>query len=174
MQTTKLIIKEDCYSPIKIKANTLPLYLKSLIDLELKWQEHFGFECIEIDKIWIQQEPALKAINSIHKIFRLGLLKIQAESMYDWHVDSIRQSCLNMLISENHNSITLFGSQRDYVNKDILQLQYQPNTYYLFNNQIEHCVINIDVTRYLFSLYFEQEISYSKLKAMLQKHNVVD
>jgi hypothetical protein len=37
----------------------------------------------------------------------------------------------------------------------------------LFNNQVEHCVINLDVDRYLFSLYFEDEIAYPTIKQKL-------
>lgn len=163
----------DCFSALKLKAQELSLYLRGLISEELLWQEHFGFDCVEIDRRWIDREPALKAVHSLHQIRQLGLLRVQAKSMYDWHVDGYRHSCLNMLISENHNSITLFGRQRNYVNKDITQLQYEPDTYYLFNNQMEHCIINLDGDRYLFSLYFEEEIPYYQLKALLEENNVI-
>ena len=168
-----LIQQYDCFSALKLKAKELPLYLRGLMDKKTPWQEHFGFDCIEIDRSWIDKEPALKAVHSLHKIRQLGLLKVQAESMYDWHVDGYRQSCLNMLISENHNSFTLFGRQRNYINKDIVQLQYAPNTYYLFNNQMEHCVINLDGPRYLFSLYFEEEASYLQLRTLMEKGDVI-
>jgi hypothetical protein len=87
--------------------------------------------------------------------------------MYDWHVDEFRLSCINLLISQDHHSHTLFGMQRNYANKVITELEYEPNTFYLFNNQIQHCVINLDRPRYLLSLYFEEEIPFIKLKEKL-------
>lgn len=167
-----LIQQSDCFLPLKLKAQELPCYLNGLICSELPWQKHFGFDCVEIEKSWIDKEPALKAVHSLHKIKQLGLLRVESLSMYDWHVDGYRQSCLNMLISENHNSITLFGNQRDYVNKNIIQLKYEPRTYYLFNNQMQHCVINLDEPRYLFSLYFESETPYSQLKELMEENHV--
>jgi hypothetical protein len=164
--------QDDCFLELKPKAKGLSAHLKELANSNDLWQKHFGFDCIEIEKEWIDKEPALAMVHSCHKIQRLGLLKIDAKTMYDWHVDAHRKSCLNMLISENHNSITLFGSQKDYINKYIIQLKYKPNTYYLFNNQQQHCVVNLDGPRYLFSLYFEKEIEYSQMKQILQQNHV--
>ena len=42
-------------------------------------------------------------------------------------------------------------------------------TYYLFNNQKEHTVLNLDnKDRYVFSLYFEEETSYEILREKLK------
>ena len=57
---------------------------------------------------------------------------------------------------------------------NIIELKYKPYTYYLFNNQKKHTVLNLDnKDRYVFSLYFEEETSYEilreKLKSILIK-----
>lgn len=44
---------------------------------------------------------------------------------------------------------------------------YEPKTYYLFNNQAIHGVINKSEPRYMFSLYFENEINYQDLQVKL-------
>jgi hypothetical protein len=72
-----------------------------------------------------------------------------------------------MLISEDHHSHTLFGEDLHNQNMKITELKYMPNTLYLFNNQAEHCVINLDGPRYLFSLYFQQETPYEIVKNKL-------
>ena len=45
-----------------------------------------------------------------------------------------------------------------------LELRYEPDRFYLFNNQVPHSVINLDVNRYLFSLEFTEPLSYAELK----------
>jgi hypothetical protein len=163
---------ENCFLPLKQKAEGVIDFIEWLIDQELPWDEHFGFDAVPVDSCWIETEPALCKVNQLQPIKQLGLLRIPPQSMYDWHVDQYRLSCLNLLISQNHHSHTLFGIQRNYINKNICELQYEPKTYYLFNNQIEHCVINLDSPRYLLSLYFEEETAYDELKQRFLKENL--
>lgn len=164
---------QDYFVPIKQKAEGLPSYLMEIANSNPPWREHFGFECIPVSNDWIEKEPALKSVHAHQPIKQLGLLCISEGVMYDWHVDSYRQSCINMLISQNHHSHTLFGEQRDYTNKNIVELKYEPNTYYLFNNQAKHCVVNLDGPRYLLSLYFECETMYPNVKKLLEINGVV-
>ena len=161
----------DCFSEIKTKSNELALYLENLVSSEnLSWHEHFGFDVVFIDNSWIQEELALNEINKIHPIKQLGLLRVKFKSFYGWHVDDYRQSCINCLVSKEHNSYCLFGKHKDeWYHDNIIELKYKPYTYYLFNNQKEHTVLNLDSKdRYLFSLYFEEETSYEILKEKLK------
>jgi hypothetical protein len=160
--------ENPCFCPLKTKAKSIVDCALTIVQDDLKWEEHFGFDAFELslDSV-IQLEPALKAVDDKHKIQRIGILRTHAKSMYDWHVDEFRLSCINLLISQDHHSHTLFGMQRNYANKVITELEYEPNTFYLFNNQIQHCVINLDRPRYLLSLYFEEEIPFIKLKEKL-------
>ena len=144
----------DCFSEIKTKSTELVLYLENLISSQnLPWQEHFGFEAIPIDNQWIERELSLKEVNKIHLIKQLGLLKIPSKSFYNWHVDDFRQSCI----------------KNSYYHNNIIELKYNPFTYYLFNTQKKHAVVNLDCKdRYLLSLYFEEETSYDILRNKLQ------
>ena len=166
----------DCFTEIKTKSNELVLYLEHLISSEnLSWQQHFGFDVIFLENSWIQKELALNQINKIHPIKQLGLLRVKHKSFYDWHVDDYRQSCINCLVSKEHHSYCLFGEHKDkWYHNNIIELKYKPYTYYLFNNQKKHTVLNLDnKDRYVFSLYFEEETSYEilreKLKSILIK-----
>tara|TARA_R100001440_G_C2468096_1_gene111147 strand:+ start:109 stop:624 length:516 start_codon:yes stop_codon:yes gene_type:complete len=166
----------DCFSEIKTKSNKLALYLEDLISTQnLSWDKHFGFDVIFLDSSWIQKELALKEINELHQIKQIGLLKISGKYCYHWHVDGFRQSCINSLISKDHYSYTLFGEYKDeFYHNNLIELKYKPYTYYLFNNQKNHTILNLDnKDRYLFSLYFEKETSYEilrdKLKSILIK-----
>mgnify|MGYP003128178493 FL=1 len=162
--------QNDCFSEIKIKSNRLVLYLEHLISSEnLPWQQHFGFDVIFLDGSWIEKELALNQINKIHAIKQLGLLRVKNKSFYDWHVDDYRQSCINCLVSKEHHSYCLFGEHKDeWYHDNIIELKYKPYTYYLFNNQKKHTVLNLDKKdRYLLSLYFQEEVSYEILQKKL-------
>ena len=161
----------DCFSEIKTKSNKLALYLEDLISSQnLSWDKHFGFDVIFLDSSWIQKELALKEINELHQIRQIGLLKVSSKYCYHWHVDDFRQSCINSLISKDHYSHTLFGEYKDvFYYNNLIELKYKPYTYYLFNNQRNHTVLNLDnKNRYLFSLYFEEETSYEILRDKLK------
>jgi len=163
---------QDCFLPLQLKAEGVVDYIQWLIQQDLPWAKHFGFDAQPITDYWLDEEPALKAVHACAPIKQLGLLRVAPQSMYDWHTDEYRMSCLNLLISQDHHSHTLFGWQRDRLNKDVCELQYEPRTYYLFNNQVEHCVINLDGPRYLLSLYFQEEQPYEELKTLFLKKNI--
>ena len=155
---------EDCFTPLRHKAVEITDYIQWLLGQNPSWEEHFSFQAVPLPSEFIKVEPALKELDQIWKIGRLGLLRVEENSVYDWHVDQFRQSCVNLLFSTENNSHTLFGHQRDSLNKDVIELEYEPKTFYLFNNQVPHTVINLDGPRYLFSLYFDQEKDYPSLR----------
>ena len=126
--------REDCFTPLRHKAVELPDYIQWLLDQDIEWAEHFGFQTVPLPSDFIQIEPA-QELDKIWQIKRLGLLRVEPMSVYDWHVDEYRQSCVNMLYSTYDSSHTLFGQQRDALNKDVIELKYQYDTFYLFNNQ---------------------------------------
>lgn len=164
----------DCYAKFTGHADFLLGYSRWLIPKIDNWTEHFGFDAIELDRGVIDEEPVLSKVNKIHSLGRLGLLRVKSKSFYDWHVDQHRLSCINLLISNNHHSHTLFGQQSDHLNKQIIELQYEPGCYYLFNNQVQHSVCNLDKDRYLFSIYFEQEKSYEELYGVFKGENLLE
>ena len=93
--------------------------------------------------------------------------------MYHWHRDQNRLACINLLLSVEHHSHTLFGEPVDQLNMHCLELQHQPGRYYLFNNQVPHAVINLDVDRHLLSLEFEQAVAYPDLRLLLQEADLL-
>ena len=164
----------SCYAKLVGKADFLLHYSKWLILHSDNWTEHFGFDAIELDRNVIDEEPVLTEVDKIQKIGMLGLLRVKAKTFYDWHVDEYRLSCINLLVSTDHHSHTLFGKQANHLNKDVLELEYEPGRYYLFNNQVPHCVCNLDEDRYLFSIYFEEETLYKDLFQCLDSQDLVE
>ena len=160
----------DCYAKLKGEADYLLHYSKWIIRHEDRWQDHFGFKAVELDRDAIlDEEPILTLVNMYHPIARMGLLRVPPKNFYDWHVDEYRLSCINLLLSEDHHSHTLFGLQKDHLNKDIVELKYAPKRYYLFNNQVQHCVCNLDEDRYLFSIYFQEEMLFKDVRKILKE-----
>lgn len=170
-----MINPSDCFVKLKGKADFLLHYSKWIIKHEDRWTDHFGFQAVELDKDGIlDEEPILTLVNMYHPIARMGILRVPAKNFYDWHVDEHRLSCINLLISQKHHSHTLFGIQRDGLNKEILELEYEPKRYYLFNNQVQHCVCNLDEDRYLFSIYFQEEMRFKDVRKLLKEAELLD
>lgn len=167
----KAISEDACFAEFSPQCGIFFDYLKRLITDELiPWEEHFGFLAKEVPSHWIETDNTLAAINKVHPIDRIGILRVPANTCYDWHVDSHRLCCVNMLLSGGSNSLTLFGGERaGRQTRQIIPIEYKPRTFYLFNNQIEHTVINLGPERFLFSLYFKTErmfdVVYAKLDA---------
>ena len=169
---------DDCYSQLFSHANEIVSFLRCLsTSTKLPWEEHFGFQAIPIDSEWIKKEHMLSQVNEVQPIKQLGLLKIPPKSFYNWHVDDYRQSCINLLISENfgRQSITVFGKEKNgYYHDNIIELKYMPSTYYLFNNQVKHSVLNLDdKDRYLLSLYFEEELPYEVVRDKMERSELL-
>lgn len=128
------------------------------------WWPHLGFLATSLSRDWITCEPTLQAVQQISPIGKLGILKIPDHWVYHWHRDQNRQACINLLISSDHHSHTLFGQSVSDTSMHCLELRYEPGRFYLFNNQVPHTVINLDVNRYLFSLEFAEPIPYFDIK----------
>jgi hypothetical protein len=148
----------NCYVPLRLCAEGLVAKQQTL------WLPHFGFLATPLSRDWITSEPALRAVQQICPIAQLGILQMPDHWVYHWHRDQNRQACINLLISSNHHSHTLFGRSVSDTSMHCLELRYEPGRFYLFNNQVPHSVINLDVNRYLFSLEFAEAFPCAALK----------
>jgi hypothetical protein len=80
-------------------------------------------------------------------------------------VDGRRGVCVNMLLNDV-KSHCLFEVEHDEATHTFLELKYRLGSYYVFNNQVPHMVINFNESRYLMSVEFEadkNELSYEQL-----------
>jgi len=159
---------KDCFAPLKQPACGLVKHCQRLVaNPESAWLPHFGFQAMALHRDWITNEPALQAVDAICPIAQIGILRMPDHWVYHWHRDQNRQACINMLLSLNHHSHTLFGQSINSNNMHCLELAYEPGRYYLFNNQIPHTVINLDIDRHLFSLEFREPLPYAELRDRL-------
>ena len=155
------------YTPLGIKASIFYDYLNELVNKEHSWETHFGFDAIQVDSRWIQVDHALRAVDKLQPIRALGVLRVPPNSFYNFHKDSYRLSTINMLIKQEEGHCYFIEPKGEHYS-DCTELVYKPRTYYLFNNQAIHGVVNKSKPRYMLSLYFANETKYSDLQAKLE------
>ena len=125
------------------------------------WIKYFNFEVKFVPSAILLQDDILKNISNYFN-FHGGILKLDPYVNYVWHTDTNRGLAINLLL-EHGQSLCMFSKDDDPVVKKFELLDYKPKTYYAFNTQQLHSVINLDKTRYLFSVEFElkkDQLSY--------------
>ena len=151
--------------------STIVNELLSIANDDTEWVAYYNFlakpvpnDVLDKDHmfVWLRQRYNLIA----------GIVKMDPYQNYDWHVDSRRGVSINMLI-KNTNSIVFFTEDLEAVVKNIIPMQYNVNSYHLFNTQVPHCIVNMEGERYLFTVEFEldkEQLSYNDLVIALQEY----
>ena len=86
--------------------------------------------------------------------------------MYDWHIDDNRGVSINLLLTHDNVSHTMFTDEPYELVKRVAVVKYAPLTYYAFNSQCPHMVVNVDKPRYVMSLEFKRgkpELTFDQL-----------
>jgi hypothetical protein len=168
------------YAELKYKSEFIFDYCQSLlVNKDLKWIEYTGFDTFSLPNELISKEPLLRKINKQFKIEHIGIAKLEPHQTYVWHTDGIRGVSINMLVSSyEYKSHCFFGLPVKNIDNtmDLYELQYNPKTFYLFNNQVPHTVINFDKIRYMFSLIFMEKrdsLKYSDLYKWIRNENLL-
>lgn len=146
-------------SPIKNR-------LMELVDAapQEMWVPYYNFDAIPVPGFILDEDPMFAFLAARYK-FHAGVLRMPPNTCYNWHVDTDRKVGINMLVSGD-NSECLFLDGEPGVAFKFTKLQYAPDTYYVFNTQIPHMVLNHANTRYLFSVEFLEEskgLTFSEL-----------
>lgn len=139
-------------------ATSLLSYAKEAPTTE--WVDYYGFKTLPLKKEQFLCDPLLKQVHDLHA-FNAGVLKLPPNYVYDWHVDENRGVTINMLLTPEVHSHCLFK-----LHGFVFDLPYAKDTYYLFNNQVQHMVLNFEKHRYLFSVEFDEDktkLSYQTL-----------
>lgn len=135
----------------------------------LEFHYYYGFKVSEVPLEIVLSDPYLNKIDQEFKIKAGGIIRIDPFRCYKWHIDSYRGISLNMLLTPNIKSITLFGhNANDSEDQlDIIEFTYKPETLYWFNNQVQHTVINFEQPRYLFTIEFKldkDELNFNRVR----------
>lgn len=167
-----MITEQDCFYKISDDTKNIEEYFKTYFD-RLPWFEHESLWNLSlIPPSVLLENPALAKINEKFEIEGAGFIKMDSFQCYKWHVDFSRGVAINMHMNPLEElSLCLFETEE--LNKErikYLPLNYQPETFYLFNTQINHSIITFARTRYLFTLQFRQpkeELTYYDVRNYL-------
>ena len=137
--------------------------LEFVKDKKASWLPYYNFDSCYIPHSFFKKIPFYNTLYK-HYPFQGGVLKMKPHTIYNWHTDSNRGVCINCLL-QHKTSYTYFRNAKE-VHQTILPLKYELHVPYLFNNQIEHMVLNVLGTRYVLTIEFLEDkdtLSYKDL-----------
>ena len=131
------------------------------------WQDYYNFKAIQVPVEMLSKDLFLVDLFRKHP-FVAGIVQLSPYVCYDWHIDSRRGVGVNMLLTPEVKSHCLFTSTEG-VQFPFEELVYEPDTYYLFNTQVRHTVINFYEPRYLFTLEFTADKDLLSFENLLEQ-----
>ena len=154
------------------------MYLRAISARKDSWIDYYNFKAIEVQDDWVV-DPWWKYLYRAHP-FKAGIIKLEANTYYDWDIDTDRGVGVNMLLNNWDKSHCMFNPNLTRgtnvalgnVKDKFIELKYEPQTYYIFNTQVAHTVYNFKSTRYLLSVDFEEDrtkLTYNQLLAEMKR-----
>jgi hypothetical protein len=128
------------------------------------WLPYYNFYAVQVPFEVAFKDPVLHALGTQHTL-AVGIIRLDPNTTYDWHTDTRRGVSVNMLLNDVA-SHCIFSTQENEATHRFIELQYKPHTYYLFNNQVPHMVMNFNQSRYLLSIEFKEDkaaLTYAQL-----------
>lgn len=143
-----------CFKKIDHESRLRPMLINLITETPPDyWMPYYNFSALLVPSSITNEDPFLKKLSEKRE-FQAGLLKVPANTCYNWHVDTDRNSALNMLVYDDGQSKCLFSPEGMKIVLPTVELRYSPNHFYAFNTKIMHIVLNFTTPRYLFSLEF--------------------
>lgn len=184
-------ITDSCFKKLKYKSTVLydicNLCVESIEKLpeevrNEKLKYYYNLQAFDIPKKFYLQEPLLEKINAQFEIKVAPVFISQKQTGYPFHTDGHRNVTINMLISSGM-SHSIFKIEdwphegRKFVAQEwhFEELIFEERTFYLYNTDIPHSVINFEQNRYMFSLKFENEdLTYKQVYDWCEKNNLLE
>ena len=163
---------DSCFKAIQHKCVLTPYLLEAILFSKPEnWVSYYNFQAILLNPNFVHQDPLLKDL-ATKRDYMAGLLEIPASTVYNWHIDTDRHCGLNMLVYDDGQSKCLFAPEGMQVVMPVVELKYEPSTFYAFNTKAFHTVINFTDKRYMFSLEFvgkDYGLTYDTLLADIKE-----
>mgnify|MGYP002654565146 CR=1 FL=1 len=131
------------------------------------WASYFNFSAIQLPHEVMRKDPFLHWLNTKYAMV-VGVIRLEPNVCYDWHIDTNRGVGVNMLLTPEVRSNCLFA-KGEGVQFGFEELVYEPNTFYLFNTQVKHMVLNYERPRYLLTVEFELDKNNLSFEDLLQE-----
>jgi hypothetical protein len=158
-----------------LSKSTLVEYMlnKAMYLDDSKWKHFLDMNLFTLTIDDFELEPKLiELINAFDCQNKLAIYRYKPNFCYQWHVDSIRNCALNLQLLGN-NSFCMFGEYYEPRKfRNLQQLAYKENTYYLLNVNNYHTVFNFENDRYLLSIGFPKPHTFEDVKQYLIDHNI--
>jgi hypothetical protein len=129
-----------------------------------KWEPYYNFHAVQVPFELAYSDPILYMLGMQYKL-AVGIIRLDPYTTYDWHTDTRRGVSINMLLN-NAKSNCLFSVSEAEATHSFIELKYRLGSYYVFNNQVPHMVLNFNESRYLMSVEFEadkNELTFDQL-----------
>jgi len=169
---------EALYYKIPFKSKMSGVFLSLVDDNNISWNDYFGFKIKVIPDDLIQQDKFLSWLYKKEK-FSAAINYVKANHFYDWHVDTNRGVSINMLLNDV-KCHTIFSIDKMGIRlgklpfndqQEFYELRYKKDSFYLFNTQVDHMVLNFNKPRYLFSVEFTKDktkLNYNDMLNMIK------
>lgn len=133
---------------------------------DANWVKYFNFDATNISNDILFKEPLIAKIGNKHPLMG-GVVMLPPNTFYNWHKDARRGVSINMVLNPIDGlSHCVFTPDKDVIVGSFIELKYEPDTYYLFNTQVDHMVLNFDKPRLLLTIEFGEDkyaLSYDNL-----------
>lgn len=135
------------------------------------WIRKNGFDIAIVSKHLIENDNVVSKLSQQFKSVPV-IFRMPSWQFYRFHTDQVRSCALNMLL-EGNDSQTYYGTPTDDEElTNITELIYEYNTYYLLNTHVKHAVVNRNNIRYMFSMGFNDPLTYDNIKEFCQDNNL--
>jgi len=160
------------YYAMKNKSTVSKELLDFILNDEGEWLNYYSFDGKFVPNEIYMKDKFFNWL-SFHYNFRVGITMLKPTSCYTWHVDERRGVSINMLLNPDVRSNCVFvDGTPNGLYFPIQELTYEKDTYYIFDTQTPHMVLNYDSPRYLMSVEFELDktnLSYKDLLNNIRK-----
>lgn len=157
------------FHEIKIKSSIAQDVMRMALSPDTQWAKYFNFDATRIPNDLLAQDPVLLELSKRHPMMG-GVVMLPPNTFYNWHKDTRRGVSINMVLNPNDGvSHCVFTPDKDVVVGGFVELQYQPDTYYVFNTQVNHMVLNFDKPRLLLTIEFEKDKDTLNYEDLLQE-----
>jgi hypothetical protein len=171
----------QCYKKLNQKCSIRKKLLEfCLMDNNWEKPETGTFFKKTPSKELLQKDDLLNLITDKFLLFEkwsdsVNIFLLKPWTHYILHQDKFRESSLNLLINfEDVNSLTYFQTSEIYnkLHFEFSNLEYELDSFYLFNSKIPHAVTNFDNPRYLLSITLKG--NFDDMKNTLHELNFLD
>ena len=135
------------------------------------------FKSVRINRDIFLKDLVLKKLNEKFDIQLAAILILEKNIGCNFHVDSFRKVTVNMLLSSGI-SHSVFKKRKKLENPYQFELQeliFEKKFFYLYNVSEEHCVLNFDRPRFMFSLKFRDgDLTYNEVFDWCKENNMLE